>query len=166
MDINKFWQIVEAARDAAGADGDARVGALRERLSALPPAELQDFQDHYDLLHDRAYRWDLWAAAYIMNGGCSDDGFHYFRDWLISEGRQTYEAALRDPESLADLGRVEMVQNESYGYVASELFDEAGAGEIELGRLVPEGSSEPAGERWYEDAVNSIYPRLAAKYTW
>ena len=50
-----------------------------------------------------AYTWDLWGAAYLINGGCSDDGFAYFRSWLISRGRAAYEEAVRDPDSLADL---------------------------------------------------------------
>jgi len=26
------------------------------------------------------------GAAYIINGGCSDDGFEYFRRWLVLQG--------------------------------------------------------------------------------
>jgi hypothetical protein len=33
----------------------------------------------------------MWVAAYLMNGGCSDDGFDYFRGWLIAQGRTTLE---------------------------------------------------------------------------
>ena len=50
-----------------------------------------------------AYRWDLWAAAYLIQGGCSDDGFEYFCDWLISLGKHRFEAALRNPDSLAEV---------------------------------------------------------------
>ncbi|WP_217498085.1 MULTISPECIES: DUF4240 domain-containing protein [Sphingomonas] len=35
----------------------------------------------------RSYRWDLWRAAKVAKGGVSDDGFEYFRTWLISRGR-------------------------------------------------------------------------------
>ena len=28
----------------------------------------------------------------MLKGGCSDDGFEYFRGWLISRGRKVYEA--------------------------------------------------------------------------
>jgi hypothetical protein len=31
---------------------------------------------------------DQWGAAYLANGGCSDDGFDYFRGWLIGQGRK------------------------------------------------------------------------------
>ena len=43
-------------------------------------------------------RWDLWGVAYIVNGGCSEDGFEYFRGWVISQGRNVTELALSNPE--------------------------------------------------------------------
>ena len=52
----------------------------------------------------QAHRWDLGAAAYLMRGGYSDDGFDYFRGWLIAQGRSRRERALADPDSLADAG--------------------------------------------------------------
>ena len=51
---------------------------------------------------DSAYCWSLWGAAYVINGGCSDDPFVDFRASLISRGRQVFERALSDPDSLAD----------------------------------------------------------------
>ena len=33
---------------------------------------------------NEAYTWDLWGAADVIHGGCSDDGFEYFRRWLVS----------------------------------------------------------------------------------
>ncbi len=40
--------------------------------------------------------------AYIINGGCSDDGFDYFLGWLIAKGRKYFEAALVNPERAGD----------------------------------------------------------------
>jgi hypothetical protein len=162
MDIGRFWQLVEAAKAQAGEDTEARVEALYAVLGNLAPAELQSFQCHYDQLIAAAYRWDLWAAAYIINGGCSDDGFRYFRDWLISEGRGVFEHALNDPDSLADLPHVDPAELESFGYVALDLHEEKGAGRMPRGGTAEE--REPAGEPWDEDAVGDLLPRLDAKY--
>ena len=49
------------------------------------------------------YRTPLWAAAYAVNGGCSDNGFDYFRGWLIVQGREVFEHVVVDPDALADL---------------------------------------------------------------
>jgi len=162
MEISDFWRIIAAARSARGNDRESRVEALRERLADLPPRELQSFQNHYDSLITTAYRWDLWGAAYIINGGCSDDGFRYFRDWLISEGEEAYQAALANPESLAKLRRIAFAENEPFGNVASELFEEAGEGQLERNVFTEE--ADPAGEPWREDTVYDLFPKLAAKY--
>ncbi|MCI0429839.1 MAG: DUF4240 domain-containing protein [Rhodospirillales bacterium] len=163
MDVDRFWQIVDASRARAGSDTDARVEALRTALSGLPATELESFQAHYDEQVRRSYRWDLWGAAFVMNGGCSDDGFRYFRDWLISEGRQTFERALANPESLADLDRVELAELESYGYVALELYGEKTSDELD--RDFSTEGAEPAGRPWKEEEVDRLFPRLSAKYS-
>ncbi|MFB7650948.1 MULTISPECIES: DUF4240 domain-containing protein [unclassified Streptomyces] len=55
----------------------------------------------WELMVD-SYTNPLWAAAYIANGGCSDDGFDYFRGWLIAQGRGVFERAVTDPDALAE----------------------------------------------------------------
>jgi len=54
---------------------------------------------------DKAYIAELWDVAFILASGwgCSDDGFEYFRAWLIGQGKDVYEKALSDPESLVDV---------------------------------------------------------------
>lgn len=42
------------------------------------------------------------AAAYLIGGGCSDDGFTDFRFGVIAQGRDWYEKAAACPDSLAD----------------------------------------------------------------
>jgi Protein of unknown function (DUF4240) len=54
-------------------------------------------------LHQISYLANLWGTAFLMNGGASDDGFDYFRGWLISQGRKVFEAALENPDSLSDV---------------------------------------------------------------
>ena len=50
-----------------------------------PPgyAEITAWDHIFDQLSDQAYRTDVWAAAYLINGGASDVGFYYFRCWLV-----------------------------------------------------------------------------------
>lgn len=131
-------------------------------LNSRSPSDVRAFQNHYSTLHARAYHRDLWGAAYIISGGCSDDGFHYFRDWLISEGQATYEAALADPESLAGLTLPEVCENESYGYVAGEVYEELTGSEMDLEPHA--GPSDPIGDPWDEDELYDRFPVLAAKY--
>ncbi|HEX4611245.1 MAG TPA: DUF4240 domain-containing protein [Urbifossiella sp.] len=102
MTETEFWDHVRAARPRRY-DPDAHAEALAGRLAKLPEGEILDFVHHWAAASARAYRRDLWAAAYLINAGCSDDGFQYFRWWLVLQGRETFDAALVDPDTLADI---------------------------------------------------------------
>ena len=85
MNENDFWHLIETARAECKGDGGKQVALIQEKLQVLPNREILDFDR---LLHEQmraSYNRDLWAAAYIINGGCSDDGFDYFRAWLIAQ---------------------------------------------------------------------------------
>jgi hypothetical protein len=162
MDENTFWQIIEAAKSVAGRDYDARPSALEVQLGSLDLGALGAFQRRYEGYLLQAHRWDLWGAAYLMNGGCSDDGFKYFRDWLISEGRGIYEGALANPESLADFPPREYFELESFGYAALKVFAHKGGGELERDFQVE--LAAPTGKEWKESELAAMFPKLASKY--
>jgi len=102
MPDERFWSIIDATVPFAD-DGDRQLESLRLRLEALPVEDVAAFQAQFDRKKAEAYTWDLWGAAFVIHGGASDDGFDYFRCWLISRGRAFYEAALAKPDSLASL---------------------------------------------------------------
>jgi hypothetical protein len=102
LDHETFWRIMEATRGATD-DVQARE-RLALRLASLPDEHLVDFYRYFHRLVDDADRGDLWAAGRLLNGGHgSDDGFDYFREWLVAQGRDVYERALADPDSLSHL---------------------------------------------------------------
>ncbi|MYW62487.1 DUF4240 domain-containing protein [Streptomyces sp. SID8379] len=108
MDNDRFWQLIDQARRLAADPADA--GAVATHATTLladhqPAQILQAEQILWDLMA-ASYLAPLWAAAYQINGGCSDDGFDYFRGWLIAQGRATFEQVINDPDSLADLPAV------------------------------------------------------------
>ncbi len=99
MDKQTFWKLIETARaDAEPQEVASRAAQLLADRAAAEIAASQ--QVLWDLLAE-SYRAPLWAAAYVINGGCSDDGFDYFRGWLLTQGREVFESALADPDSLA-----------------------------------------------------------------
>ena len=167
MDITQFWAIIAAVHSVSGADLDARVDNLASRLEELPPVEIASFETHFNTLHRQAYRWDLWGAAYVINGGCSDDGFTDFRSWLISEGRKTYEAALQSPDSLADLAPIDDASLEEFAYVASQVYEhKTGADIFSLDELksAPPQARSPEGSPWREEELPRLFPRLWTRY--
>jgi len=105
MNTQQFWQLVEAARDQAPNPNDGEEVARRATsLLATRPAEeiVAAQQVLWNLMAD-SYTNPLWAAAYVVNGGCSDDGFDYFRGWLIAQGREVFERIVADPDALAEM---------------------------------------------------------------
>jgi hypothetical protein len=155
MDEAAFWSLIEAAGRAAGDEAETR------------PEELE-----YRSFLARSYTWDLWGAAYVINGGCSDDGFDYFRDWLISKGRRVYAEALRSPETLADavddadldLG----CELEELRYVPARAWAlRTGKDEEDFPQSAQAPQpAEPAGSPWSEDGdeLARRFPKLAAKF--
>jgi hypothetical protein len=100
MDWKPFWKIIE---DAYRPDAIEHFESLKARLNELKWFEVIEFQARFDDAITAANSIDLWGAAYLINGGCSDDGFRDFRVWLVGRGRHAYEHALKHPDSLADV---------------------------------------------------------------
>jgi hypothetical protein len=172
MDDSKFWDLIEESKRKAKGDFDDQAESLLGLLRKLPPEDIVQFDRIYHDRLARAYTWDLWGAAYVIGGGCSDDGFDYFRDWLISRGRTVYEAALRVPESLVEAVTTadadEHCEFEDFRYVALRAWEaRTGRGEDEFpaeqGMQQPD---EPTGEAWQEDdsELARRFPRLSAKF--
>jgi hypothetical protein len=163
MILEKFWQTIQTVHTKSGTDIGKRFEVLEEELDKLPLEEVQSFDDHFTNCLDRAYTHKLWGAAYVIGGGCSDDGFWDFRSTLITCGRDIFERALKNPESLADLDRdlVDDLQVEGLQYIAGKVAERKG-GELR-GRAQPH-PKEPAGEKWDEADVAQLYPKLAKKF--
>ncbi len=157
MEIDDFWAIVDVGKDSEEPEVAVHAELLRHK-----PDEIVAYQRHFDRLVVKAYRWDLWGAAYISEGGCSDDGFIDFRYALISRGRDVYERALEDPDSIVD---ADVASNEDFGYIASDAYEEL-TGE-EMPRDDIEWPDEPIGEEWDFDLASENerrLPRLWARF--
>lgn len=103
MEHATFWQVIENACRSDPSSAEAWDQRLIESLVQFPADEIIEWNHIFDQLAMSAYTTNLWAAAYLINGGASDDGFYYFRCWLIGMGRDIYGKAMADPDSLADV---------------------------------------------------------------
>jgi hypothetical protein len=160
MDENGFWKIMQRAHDLSGGDMDQKCDALRQLISALSKDEALAFAQHFDAMMDKAYNWPLWGAAYVINGGCGDDSFSDFRAALISRGRQAFERALADPDSLAD----EAFEGSDWFYEGYQYAVSDGV-EAVAGSSPPRSApAQPSGTEWQEDRVYDLFPKLAAKF--
>lgn len=126
MDKEQFWNIVDEVHSSTDPRNQKEVlTALRDRLRNLPSEEILEWKQIFSFYQDAARRNDLWAASAAMGAHCSDDGFMDFRSWLISQGRDVYMSALKDPESLVSVNTDGQELNfEDYAYVPSKAYAE------------------------------------------
>ncbi len=164
MDIEAFWSLIEDARQKSNLNIEAQLKALFETLTQLSPENIQEFDRLLWTMMLRAYRADLWEAASLVSWGVSDDGFHEFRGWLITQGQAIYEKALDDPENLVEIigtegdfvifdDRILSVVREAYERKTGQEIPESGyRGKAELDRRLIPHNERPAK-----------YPHIMAK---
>ena len=197
MDHDTFWQIIDDARARAGLGADDRgaeddplpdalTAVLVERLS---PDEILGFAGVADEVSEAAYAWPVWGAAYLIEGGCSDDGFMDFRDGLVLAGRDVFTRTVTDPDSLAEHPVVLGMGGEGDGWFGYESLDslvgeawtratgrddeeyyaarEAASSSRDGEDSEERSSADPSGESWDfddEDENRRRLPRLAALF--
>ena len=176
MDEEQFWTIVQTAVDEAGDDEDEYLEVAKRELSKLSLKEMVGFRLRTDKLLYDSYTSEMWCAGYLMNGGCSDDGFEYFRLWVISRGRKAYEAAMANPDNLIDYigddDEMDFFEFESFWFVALEAFEEAVDAELydyvdDDNFKTCEGNYPNFEFNWEEDepkSMQKLCPRLFEKF--
>ena len=176
MDEEQFWAIVQTAVDEAGNDEDEYLEVAKRELSKLSLKEMIGLRLRTDKLLYDSYTSEMWCAGYLMNGGCSDDGFEYFRLWVISRGRKVYEAAMANPDNLIDYigddDEMDFFEFELFWYVALEAFEEAVDAKLydyidDDNFKTREGNYPNFEFNWEEDepeSMQKLCPRLFEKF--
>lgn len=126
MDKNEFWELIQTSYREADWVTDKEMDILINKLAEYSQEEILKFGEIYDIYAKESYKSKLWAAAYVLSGGCSDDCFDYFRGWLISRGKEPYLNALLDPDSIIDLDMPyedDYYENEAMLSVALKAFN-------------------------------------------
>jgi len=123
IDEEKFWKIVASSLENSNNEYEQEKQLINE-IGKLSLKEMIGFRLRTDKLLFDTYNSEMWCAGYIMNGGCSDDGFEYFRNWVISQGKETYYSAKENPDNLIKEVSAERYEYEfeSFWYVALEAF--------------------------------------------
>jgi hypothetical protein len=132
-----------------------------ELLTRLEPKEILSFDRRFQERIREACRQELWAAAYIINDGCSDDGFDYFLGWLVAQGRMFLRRPSRTQRRPA-VEAGEEVECEDMWSVAARAY-EANTGKSDFYDIAPALTRRLRGKAWDEETVNQLYPRLAKK---
>ena len=165
----EFWSLIARSKSKAE-DPFEQIEILTEILSGRSEDDIIAFQKIFEELYVSSYRSDLWGAAYIINGGCSDDGFDYFRGWLIAQGKDTYYSTLENPEYL-----VKVIKTEEAGDVECEdMLSAAGnAYQAKTGKdyetflnMIPSRPYPAIVIDWQEDddSLKKKFPKLWKKF--
>lgn len=163
MNQDDFWKLIKKSRRGTE-DCDKQVANLTTMLEQLSPQEITEFNNLlWNLLGD-SYQWDLWAVAYILHGGCSEDKFLYFRCWLILQGQQFFEQVLAEPSTIER--RVKGNGTETKYELLLTVAGRAYANKT--GEEIPQTNSKypakPSGTKWKEEDLDSLYPKLMKKF--
>jgi hypothetical protein len=95
MDHDVFWEVIGIPDE----DGvTSQIESIATRLEQFKATAIKTFDKYLQDLHRSTYRDDIWALAFLLNDGCSDDSFEAFRCWLILQGREVFETILSDPD--------------------------------------------------------------------
>ena len=177
MERTRFWSMVEAAKQASGGDVQRQAALLVERLAQLPLSEIVGFQRALEALQAESLRAGLWDAAAVINQWesndeffCSEDRFFIFRGWLVAQGRQVYDAAIADPDSLADYPELgdDLPGGEELWGVAVDAYAERTGEEMPglagwPGELIDDGASLWRSQHGRRELPRR-HPRLWARF--
>lgn len=167
-----FWGLIERAKTKSF-DISERPDLLMEALEQRSEADILAYYRIFSQMMANAYRIEVWAAGYLINGGCSDDGFEYFRCWLIAHGKDTFYKTLENPDYLARVVKAEEMNDaelEDMLYVAVRAWEaKTGRDMEEFYKLVDEsiGAYTPIENWWDFDDENEMkkhLPKLWAKF--
>jgi len=160
MTEDLFWELIEAARENGGT-ADEQIARLTESLAGFKALQIKAFEKLLFEALVRAYHFDLWALAFLVQDGCSDDAFEAFRAWLVLQGRQAFELALTEPSRF--LKEHPMTSNSA----AEALLEvPAIAYEWRSGKALKPAKrrlSRIQGEAWEEEDLPVRYPELVAQ---
>jgi hypothetical protein len=164
MEVETFWNLIDESRFVGHGDVTDQANFILGELLQLAETEIVAFERIFWQLMAEAYDGSLWDAAHIIGCGCSDDGFEDFRAWLIAQGKERYEMALVNPESLVAL--VNLDQDAEEGallYVARKAYEQKTGHDIPV---LPHSHTNPAlkGEHWPVEKKKVRFPILTAKF--
>ncbi len=165
MDEDLFWKIIQTTKDNSKSDFEKQQEELAKELRKLTPDDIILFGNRFRYFRGQANTWELWGAIYIIHGGCGDDSFNDFREWVIGQGKDFFYKTINDPESLVefDTNTMDEIEWEGLGYVPSTVFQEL------TGQQMPypfEENHDITGTEWAEESndLKNMFPKLYAKF--
>lgn len=162
MNEHRFWGIISEAKAQSGGVYKYEINALKRLLFTLRDEEIEQFDNRFTAIMELSYDARLWGAAYVISGGCEDDCFDAFRQYLIAQGKEKFYATLKDPENCISWIKSDHQESwDGFQYAAADVYRK------KTGKNIPktyQPEFELKGEWFDEETVAQQYPRLAKKF--
>ncbi|MBY9007007.1 MAG: DUF4240 domain-containing protein [Candidatus Lokiarchaeota archaeon] len=167
MDDSEFWNIIDKSSNKTN-DQEEQYENLKDILKNYESEDIISFNLCFAQKTNELYRWDLWAVAYIINHGCSDDSFKYFRNWIISRGKDFFNDALIQPKKIGEVINIDdKIFFKEIGYVADNAYEEKTGEDVpDILDRFPKHPDNPDGDYWEEEDLEKLYPKLCKKFGW
>lgn len=164
MNENAFWALIEECRNAENFPANQHL--LQCKLESMNKTAIKKTDKIFRQLVANLYSWDLWALAYMLFKGCSDDEFEHFRAGLVMQGKATYSLAVNG--DLLELAKqLSMMQTpiatEQSLYIASNAYGK------KYGEILPRPNfiqQSITGEEWKEEQLSTRYPEVSRLLAW
>jgi hypothetical protein len=161
MDDQRFWKIIQDSwRNLENVDEAKQCENLMRDLRQLPPQDILAFRNKFLEKRSQLNRWDLAALHWIIHQGPSDD-FHWFCDWIISQGQDCFNQIQNRVEAIGEFAEP------GYGFfnltiadVAPEVYRQR------TGQLLPVlgFEVEPEETPWEIEDLPQLYPSMWMKF--
>ena len=170
MRTDDFWAVIDRATEQRPASPAEVAERAVADLATCDPEEIVAWGRHLDKVLVASGTEDLWAAAYLINGGCTEEGFDNFRGWLVAHGRAAVAGAVRSPDALAGMPAVRAAADTGAVFEAEEVLGIAGEAYAKAaGKPLPVPADRPrtrpeVNDLWdfdNEDEMRRRLPRLS-----
>lgn len=162
----EFWQLIDDTRPD-NRDPGRHAAAITSVLIDSGTEDTLRFAAGFEHAIDSLYTFELWGAAYLSLGGCSDDAFEYLRAWIIGSDEAVSALARDHPErlfiDLLDAADDPDRRWDELGIQHGEplLYAAGIAHERLTGEWLPARASpypaEPVGEPWDESELLTLF---------
>lgn len=165
-DADKFWTLVDRVSKATKGgtlDYDESVAFWAKETEADLKLFCQGVQQRFVELN----RWDIWAVGAILGGFIGHTFSERFRVWLILQGRDAVERALKDPSSIAKLSSADDPCSpfDTYFFrnATAQAYRRLDA-TAEKGFLDSDEKDTPKGKAWQWRDLAKLHPDLWQSY--
>lgn len=98
-----FWELIDEARSAPNSNFETQCVTLTELLTEHSKEDIIAFEHMLREKIEEASSFRMMAATFLVCSFISDDTYEDFRAWLVGQGKNDFNKAIRNPDDIADM---------------------------------------------------------------